>query len=456
MPEATAQRIWQATLGQLELQVTRSNYETWLKDTVGLSLADSRMVVGTSSDYAIQWLSHKLLPLISKTVSDLAGRPTVVSFQLLRASQRDGNGATPLFTNGSHSAFAPAPADSLPLKAKLNPRFTFERFIVAENSRMAYSAAIAAADESGEGYNPLFIYSPVGLGKTHLLHAIGHRVQAQNQRFIYLSAEHFLNEFVASISRNHSESFRQKYRSLSVLLIDDIQVLSGKEATQEEFFYTFNDLIEAGARIVITADEPPKKLASLSRRLRSRFQGGLVIDIQPPDRETKLAILQAKASEQGIPVAPPVYELLADMPLENVRDLEGVLNRTLAYARLAHSSCITPDVARNALSPFAPATQPTSLSPTQIINTVAQFFNLSTDQLTGRSRLKAIADARHIAIYLLRQDSQLSLKDIGKLVGNRDHSTIIHGHRKIATFLPQEKDLRQQVAQLRLLLSTAV
>lgn len=454
MVENAADRIWQTTLGQLELQVTRPNFETWLKDTVGLSMTENTLTVGTPNDYTTTWLSTRLLPLIAKTVAGIAGRQLSVSFELHGAhtvAECVDDAEASLF-GGPHTATASVVTSPSP-RVRLKEKFTFDRFVVSDSNRLAYASCLGLADNPQDNYNPLFIYGHVGLGKTHLLHAIGHRLHGRDARFAYTSSEHFTNEFVTAIAQGRTDEFRRRYRQIDLLLIDDIQFLGGKERTQEEFFYTFNDLEHAGARVVITSDRPPDQVPGLARRLRSRFQGGLVVDVQPPDRETRLAILQAKSADLKTAIDPEVFDCLADRSTDNVRDLEGSLNRVAAYAQLVKSPSVTLEVANQALSAFSPRVSPSTPQPPHVINTVARFFGLSPDALAGKSRAKTIADARHIAVYILREDCHLHLKEIAAYFGNRDHTSILHAHRKITTLLRTEIQLQQQVDQLRAQLS---
>ncbi|MBI1885386.1 MAG: chromosomal replication initiator protein DnaA [Chloroflexi bacterium] len=443
-----ARRIWETALGQLQLQVTRPNYETWLKETIGLALDHGQFVVGTPSDYHTTWLSTKLHPLISKTVGEIVGRPVQVSFQL---DGHNGSSAPPLL--GAQPADTAAAVSSPPPRLPLNENYTFERFIAGENSRLAFASALAVAETPAQVYNPLFICGPVGLGKTHLLHAIGHRLAGLGVRLAYLTAEHFTNDFITAIAQHRNDEFRRRYRHSQALLVDDIQFLAGKDRTQEEFFYTFHDLHAGGAQIVVTSDRPPEALCFLEGRLRSRFQGGLVADIQPPDLETRLAILDAKAAERRADLPGDVAGYLAERFRDNVRELEGSLNRVLAYARLAKSP-ITLDIARQAVSALSPSTGPTPPSPDTIINTVARYFKLQPHALAGKNRTKPIADARHIAMYLLREESQLQLKEIGRLLGNRDHSTVIHAYTKITNLSKSDPPLKLQVTEIRNLLAS--
>ena len=443
MEDSTATRVWDTALGQLQLQVTRPNFDTWLKDTVGLRTENGSFIIGTPSDFVSEWLSAKMGPVIAKTVGTILGRSVTLRFQVV-APQGNGNG------NG-HAADLP-PLDGAPSIAavisspvaakKLNAKFTFERFVIGDSNRLAAAAALAAADQPGAVYNPLFIYGGPGLGKTHLLQSIAHRLSSVQRPALYVTSEQFTNDFVTAIAQNRSDEFRRRYRSPQVLLVDDVQFLAGKDRTQEEFFHTFNDLHGDGCQVVLTCDRPPRAVSGLEDRLCSRFQWGLIADIQPPDEETRLAILQSKALEQRIEITPEVARLVADRAQDNIRELEGFLNRIAAYASLTRSP-ITVDVASqalNALTPPSPSAPPT---PEAIIQGVARYFSVPPAAILGPSRARPVAEARHIAMYLLREDAQLPLKLIGRLLGNRDHSTVIHGCRKISTYVTTPKGHRQ-------------
>ncbi len=445
--EIEPHHLWESALGQLELQVTRPNYETWLKDTVGLQFDDGHFIVGAPSDFATEWLSTKLRPLIAKTLSGLAHRPVEVSFQVL--------GSPPDASPSSQALFSP-PAISTPTviipKPRLNERYTFDRFIVGHENRLAHAAALAVAENPGSVYNPLFIYGGTGLGKTHLLHAIGHTAWTNHCRVLYVTSERFTNEFVTAIQNASTDEFRAKYRHVDVLLIDDIQFLAAKERTQEEFFYTFNDLHSASNQIVISSDRSPRLISPLEDRLRSRFEWGLIADIQPPALETRLAILQAKAAERLVEVAPDVLQFLAQRTPSNIRELEGSLNRTVAFARLLRSE-ITIDLAKEALATVSSRRERTHPTPEAVIKAVADYFDLAPDVLEGKGRAREVAEARHIAMYLLREDAHQRITDIGRLLGRRDHSTVIHGLRKIDASLPSNPQLASQIAEIRAVLS---
>lgn len=455
MEDPAAIRAWCTALGQLQLQVTRPNYETWLKDTVGLRAENGTFVIGTPSDFVSEWLGAKMGPVIAKTVAAILGREVEIRFQVIGTtgnghSNGNGDAAAPQTTADHSPTGAPAPSpvpSGRPLHRRLNPKLTFERFVVGESNRLAWAAATAVADKPAEAYNPLFIYGGSGLGKTHLLQAVAHRLTDANLQVTCTTSEQFTNEFVAAIGQGRQDEFRRKYRTPDALLLDDIQFLGGKERTQEEFFHTFNDLHHDGRQVIVTSDCSPLEIAGLERRLCSRFNWGLIADIQPPDAETRLAILRRKASEQELEVAPDVEALLVDLAQESVRDLEGLLNRVAAYARLINAP-ITSETASRALRALTPAVPSTPPPPSAIIQASARYFNVTVEALAGPSRAKPTAEARHVAMYLLRHDAQLALKHIGHLLGNRDHSTVIHACRKVQALANTAKG-RQQLNDIR-------
>jgi chromosomal replication initiator protein len=446
MEDPAARRVWDTALGQLQLQVTRPNYDTWLKDTVGLSADNGTFLVGTPSDFVSEWLSGKMSPVIARTVSAILGHAVSVRYQVVSPS--GGSNGHQVEPPPLSEAANPAPVAPNPHPVtRPNGRFTFSRFIVGEGNRLAAAAALAAADQPAAVYNPLFIYGGTGLGKTHLLRAIAHRSANADRRVIYATSEQFTNDFLRAIVQSTQDDFRGKYRSTQVLLIDDIQFLSGKERTQEEFFHTFNDLHTLGCQLVLTCDRPPKAISGLQSRLCSRFHWGLIADIQPPDEDTRLAILRVKALEQRLNLTPTVARLIADRAHDNIRELEGLLNRVAAYSRLARSP-INESLACDALNALTPRPPISPPPPEVILQKVARYFNTSPAALTGPSRVKPITEARHVAMYLLREDALLPLKAIGHLLGNRDHSTVIHGCRKAATYF-NNPTRRHQLTEIR-------
>jgi chromosomal replication initiator protein len=333
--------------------------------------------------------------------------------------------------------------------AHLNPRYTFDSFVVGPGNRLAHAASMAVTENPADAYNPLFVYGGVGLGKTHLLHAIGHTCQVQGLRVLYISSEEFTNDLIEAIRAHTTDAFRDKYRTSDVLLVDDVQFIAGKESTQEEFFHTFNTLHGTGKQIIVSSDRAPKAMSTLEERLRSRFEWGLIADIQPPDLETRIAILRTKSAACQAEVPNEILTLIASRIQSNIRELEGALNRVLALSNLTDQP-LTQDLAETALSNLLP--QRSHLTPAQIIETVADHFGVQVTAFEGRSRSQAIARPRQVAMYLLREEIGTSLPQIGALLGGRDHTTVIYGCERIADLLEEDPDLRREVLTLRKLL----
>jgi len=429
MGASSAQEIWEAALGELQVQVTRSYYRTWLEKTTGLSYEDDRFVVGVPNAFVAEYLNQNQLSLIEKTLTGLTRPDIKVLFRV--ASARETTTSDPT------------------TRARGKARYTFDSFVVSNNNRLAYAAALSAAENPGQGYNPLFLYGGVGLGKTHLLHAVYHAARANNFRALYVSAEQFTNEFVSAVMEKSTEEFRSKFRTVDILLIDDIQFIGGKEQTEESFFHTFNELHNANHQIVVTSDCPPKSLPHLSARLSSRFEWGLVADIKPPDFDTRLAILQAKAEQEKAKVPREVLEFIAQRIQQNIRELEGSLHRAIAYAKLFRA-LLTPELAARALEDIAgkgPKGAP--LTPDSVIKAVARSFQITPDDLKGRKRDRNTALARQLAMYLLKEGTSCSLAQIGLEFGNRDHSTVTHAVQKISAEMDNDPYLRRKVTDIR-------
>ncbi len=331
---------------------------------------------------------------------------------------------------------------------RLNSRYTFEAFIVGGSNRLAHAASLAVAEAPGESYNPLFLYGGVGLGKTHLLHAIGHQGVLTGLAVLYVSSEQFTNEIINAIRYRTTEEFRAKYRSVDILLVDDIQFIAGKESTEEEFFHTFNSLHEMSKQIVICSDRPPKAIVSLEERLRSRFEWGLIADIQPPDLETRMAILRVKADLLRYRVPDDIIAYIAGRVQTNIRELEGCLNRLMAYQQLHHTD-LTMDVARAAMSSLGNDSRESRLNSKQIAQAVAEYYHISLDAMCGKQRDKHIVMPRQIAMYLIRQETQVSLLEIGQLFGGRDHSTVMHACEKIDREVNINPTLRREIVAIR-------
>ncbi len=456
----TAPQLWQAVLGQLQLQVTRPIYETYLRDTTGVRLDSHSLAVAATSDFITEWLSIKLRPLILQTLSQIVGGRLDVTYEVLGApgpAIHSAASAPQLRLNSEPrhlpESLYPEPErgspDSRYVPPRLNERYTFETFVEGDNNRLALAACVGAAEHPGSTYNPIFLYGGVGLGKTHLLHAMGNALVSRGMRVIYVTSEQFTNDFVGAIRERRNEEFRIRYRNADLLLIDDIQFIAGKEQTMEEFFHTFNDLHSHGRQIVITSDQPPKKVNGLQDRLISRFEWGLIADIQPPSPEMCLAILQKKARMLGRDVPEDVLCFVAERHRENVRELEGSLNRVLAYADLTGSE-ITLDLSWKALGEFPTSTpRRRNLLPEEILDAVASYYQLRPAQLAGQGRDKRLAHARQVAMFLLREDGQRPLTEVGRILGKRDHTTVMYGCKKIEDARVLDPDLRQQLQEIR-------
>lgn len=448
----SASEIWETTLGELQVQLSRPNYDTWLRDTRGLELTDGGLTVGAPTTFAAEWLRHRLAPLVSKTVTKVAGRDLLVRFAVMDAGIAAAPTAALVRTvqEQPDAPVAPTPArrnGGAPVHNLLNPRYSFDAFIVGAANRFAHAAALAVTENPGGAYNPLFVYGGVGLGKTHLLHAIGQQCQLGDLHVLYTTSEQFTNEFIHALRERKNEEFRAKYRSVDVLLIDDIHFIADKEQTQESFFHTFNDLHTSGRQIVISSDRAPGFMPLLEDRLRSRFEWGLIADIQPPDLEMRLAILQSRADEMGLCIDPPVFEVVAHRFPNNIRQLEGAFNRVIAFCRMAH---LTPTVelAETAIAELLQQPRHWSPSPTRVIQVVAEYHQVTPEDLQGPRRSRDLAFARQIAMYLLRQETTLSLADIGKELGGRDHSTVLHGWGKVNEAIEQRPGLRRVLGDL--------
>ena len=440
--------LWEATLHHLRQHVSEANYETWLEGTEGVRLEGDTLVVGTRSEFVTAWLEKRLRPLVLRTATDLAERPVDVVFEPLRAPlddapvlQRPGQ-ETPRAGTGSYR------------RPRLRDRYVFKSFVVGPGNRHSYAAAEGVAAAAGELYNPLFLYGAVGLGKTHLLQAIGHKLIDAGKRLIYISAEQFTNELITSIQQRKQEEFRQRYRTADALLIDDIQFIGGKEATQEELFHTFNNLYEAGRQIVITSDKSPALIPELEERLRSRFEWGMTADIQAPDVETRVAILRSKAEEQNVRLEDDVLHVIARRFTNNIRELEGSLTRVLAYARLL-GEVVTPALVQSALASLEPSEPRLPPSPEVIIEVVCRYFEIDREALLSKSRQKRVAYPRQLAMYLMRELAHRSLVEIGTTLGGRDHSTVHHGWRKMERSLQVDPETKRDVATLRELIERA-
>jgi chromosomal replication initiator protein len=430
----SAKEIWQSALGKLQIQVSKANYTTWLRDSQGLNCRDDVFAVGVPNVFVAEWLSKRLYPLVRKTLVDITGKDVDVRFEIHNPEQPT---PSPLIaqTDGGTSSKA--------TRYRFNPKYTFDNFVVSDSNRLAYAAAVEVAENPGSSYNPLFIHSTTGQGKTHLLHAIGHLTTNNGLQAAYVTAEQFANDFVLAVREKQVDKFRSKFRNIHFFLFDDVHFLLDKKQTLQCFFHTFNELYGDNRQIVITADFAPKDMRPLSSKLKSRLEGALVVDIQPPDFETRLNILRAKAEKPMTSKLEGVLHIVAEKVYENVRQLEGALVYLTAQAKLSGTE-ITPETVNKLLTSMT-----SKQDIKQLLRTVADHFGIPAEELTNKKRDRKTTLARHVAIYLLREGYSRSLSEIGKELGGRNHATILHGYEKIANELSTNPHLCDQIAEIR-------
>ncbi|GAB4504751.1 MAG: chromosomal replication initiator protein DnaA [Anaerolineales bacterium] len=436
-----AEQAWQSVLGQLQMEMPRASFDTWVRDTQPLHFENGLMTVGVRNAYARDWLESRLAGTVSQMLTGMTASNVTVRFVVAQAHEESA-----LFTERATSNTKEAGQPVQQRNLTLNPRYTFENFVVGPGNRLAHAACLAVAEKPARAYNPLFLYGGVGLGKTHLLHAIGNACHARGLNVLYVSSEEFTNDLINAIRTHTTQAFRDKYRSSDVLLVDDIQFIAGKESTQEEFFHTFNTLHGQDKQIIVSSDRPPKSLVTLEERLRSRFEWGLTADIQPPDLETRLAILRYKSERAGRYVPDEILQTIARRVQSNIRELEGALNRILAFADLSGSP-LTPNLVEVALADLLP--QHGDVEPQKVVDLVAKYFNLSPEKLISPDRSRAVALPRQIAMYLLREDVNVSLPRIGEALGGRDHTTVMHAIKTITDKIERDDQLRRRVNNIR-------
>ena len=440
MEAESAQQVWETALGELQIQVSKHNYQTWLEKTLGLSYQGNQFIIGVPNTFVAEYLDKNQRSLIEKTLIGLTHHDIHVLFRIDTKNQP---------ASSDHSCREELPNAQPASPAMFNSKYTFDSFVVGDGNRLAYAAALGVAESPGHTYNPLFIYGGVGLGKTHLLHAIGHMALGNHLQVRYVSCEKFTNEFITAIQERQTETFRNRYRSVDMLMIDDIYFISGKEQTEECLFHTFNELHNQNRQIIITSDHPPKSMPRLAERLRSRFEWGLIADIQPPDLETRLAILQTKAKQRGEDIPLDALEFIAQQIQQNIRELEGNLNRVIAYARLLNARA-TPDLAAKALESISTkATKYATVTPARLIEAVASSFQLFPTDLKSLKRDREIALARQIAMYLIREQTSYPLAKIGKEFGNRNPSTVSHACEKITAEISVSPYLKRKIQDIR-------
>jgi chromosomal replication initiator protein len=446
-----AKQVWRAALGELQVSLSPANFETWLRDTHLVDVDEQRFRIAVPNGFAKDWLETRYRALISQTLARVVGYSVQVEFVVNAAGDAQVQAATvvaqPVRVEPTRVG---APEGAAAGSTNLNQRYTFSNFIVGSANRLAHAASLSVAERPGHAYNPLFLYGGVGLGKTHLMHAIGNAVVAKfpRKRVAYATSEKFTNEFITSIQQGRIDDFRTRYRRIDLLLIDDIQFIADKERTQEEFFHTFNAIHEDGKQIVLSSDRPPKAILTLEERLRSRFEWGLIADLTAPDLETRIAILRAKAEEQGTPITSDVIEFIARKVVSNIRELEGALNRIVAYASMG-AMPISIELAQAVLSNVLYNPKKRHVTPERIALAVAEYYGVGMDALRGQKRERSIVVPRQIAMFLMREETDVSLLRIGAELGGRDHSTVLHACDKINREMQVNDEMRREVAAVR-------
>ncbi len=463
----TADQVWAAAQEELRFQVSRPGYEAWIKNARLLTVDEEtgRVQLGVPTELARDWIGERYAPLIRETLAAILSREveldlTVMGPQGSAATLVPGEEAEPEgLAAWVPQAPSPAPAEGLapPSEAEasivvgtLNPRYTFSAFVVGNSSHFAHAACRAVSEAPGRAYNPLFLYGGVGLGKTHLMHAIGHAVWRERRcRVAYVTSENFLNQMILSIQENRMAEFRNRYRTVDVLLVDDIQFLAGKDRTQEEFFHTFNALHQVNRQVVISSDRPPREIPTLEDRLRTRFEGGLMADIQPPDFETRLAILRSKLPGHHSLLTEEVLSFIAHKIQKNIRELEGALIRVLAHASLNPGEPLDVEQVARILHDIIPTADVRPLSVETIQETVAGYYGISVEEMKGKRRDKHIVLPRQVAMYLIREEIAMSLPAIGHAFGDRDHTTVLHSYEKINTEAKEDPRILADLTRLR-------
>jgi chromosomal replication initiator protein len=433
-----ADQAWQAARGQLQTEMPKAAFDTWVRDAEFAAYEDGSFIIAVSNAYARDWLQSRLSSTVTRLLTGIMNRTVQVSFIVWQ------NGNKPVADPEPSTAY-----DELVSPAQnpsINARYSFDNFVVGASNRLAHAASLAVAEKPAQAYNPLFLYGGVGLGKTHLLHAIGNLCHQSGLQVLYVSSEAFTNDLINAIRTHTTPAFRDKYRSIDVLLVDDIQFIAGKESTQEEFFHTFNTLHGQDKQIVVSSDRPPKALITLEERLCSRFEWGLTADIQPPDLETRLAILRSRAERVGCKMPADLMELIARRVQSNIRELEGALTRVAAFADLSGLP-LTSQLVETALADLLP--RRSQVQPQEVIRKVAEAYGISVEGLLGRDRSRQIALPRQVAMYLLREEANVSLPQIGQALGGRDHTTVMYGCDKVSELLEEDDRFRREVLSIK-------
>lgn len=453
--------LWQATLGELELKLSKAHFTTWFRNTFIIEFSGHEMVVGVPNTFTKAWLEKKYHRDILHAIQNIINRPVrtlnyrvetkTFSPQIIVLEEQKQVPRETTIDEYKNFGFTTEQSSSTPSgNCLLNTQYTFDTFVVGKQNELAYAAAQAVATHPGGTYNPVFVFGDVGLGKTHLLHAIGNEIQSRNQnaKILYATCEHFTNDFIAAVRSGRAKEFKDRYRNVDLLLIDDIQFITGKEGTQEEFFHTFNALHQLNKQIVISSDRPPKAIAALEKRLLSRLEWGMLVDVGAPDLETRIAILQIKCQKRQTELEREILHFVASHIQSNVRELEGALNKIIAYHQFKNIEP-TMESVRPIIESFEAGSLKKTVSPKHIIQTVAEYFDIDISDVLGKSREKRLAFPRQIIMFLLREEMSISYPSIGSELGGRDHTTAMHAYSKISRALKESDQLRRDVELIK-------
>lgn len=444
--------LWQAALGEFEVTLSKANYTTWLKKSFLAKIEGNKATIGTDNNFSKQWLVNKFMPQIAETLGKLTdGQVTEVDCVVRTKAGEPKQNNSPLIPSPVEKSATPVKSSQYTQQIpKLNPKYTFDNFIVGGSNSLAHAAALAVAENPGHSYNPLFVYGGVGLGKTHLIQAIAHAIleKEPSTSIVYITTEQFMNDFIDSVKQGKASDFKHVFRNADMLLIDDIQFIAGKEATQEEFFHTFNTLYQKNKQIILTSDRLPKAIPTLEARLSSRFECGLVVDVNPPDVETRCAIIKSKCEEHNFELDDKTIVFMAQSIASNIREIEGALNRLIAYCNL-NKTTPNEETIKKVLEQFITSAPQKAVNHGKIIKTVAAYYGISIDEIVGTKRNKELVYPRQVSMYLIRSELNTSFPLIGKEFGGKDHTTIMHACDKIEKEISKNEALQKDISTLK-------
>lgn len=448
-----SKQLWEAILGELELNLSKANFTTWFKNTFILQMNDHEIVVAVPNAFTKAWLEKKYHKFITDALKNISEKTFNKVTYIVETKEKQSLPVTSsehINLNETNPSATTNNNHSVNNKLGLNSKYTFESFVVGKGNELAHAACLAVAKKSGEVYNPLFIYGGVGLGKTHLMQAVGNFIlnEQKNKKVLYVTSEKFTNDFIQLVQQGEAKKFKEKYRSIDVLLIDDIQFLAGKEQTQEEFFHTFNTLHQENKQIIISSDRPPKAIPALEQRLISRFEWGMIVDVNAPDLETRIAIIGSKMKEKNLSLSEEIVKLIATSVQNNVRELEGILNKIIAFHQL-NNTPPTEESVKNIISSLSSNIKRSHITPKKLIQTVAAYFDIETDGLVGNSRKKELVVPRQIVMFLMREELDASYPNIGQELGGRDHTTAMHACNKINREIENDEKIARDIEMIK-------